>query len=789
MIADALLLPSSPSTPWWIATTLGVTLLLYWAYRTAPTRGVGLACVLLKALALAALAFCLLDPLWSGTRAKPGANRVVLVADNSQGLRIRDIAQTRTRGETLRELLTGPGPSWQTRLAETFELRRHQFDRRLQEVRDFGELDFSGPATALGSALGSLRERYKDQPVAAILLLTDGNATDLPNGLPDLTGLPPVYPVVLGEATSPPDVALRRVSVNPSAFEDAPVRIQAEVAAPGMGSRDLRVRLTDESGASVATTSLPPRSSGEPQPASLQVRPSKAGVSFYRLEAVPDGEPAPAEATLANNQRILAADRGREAYRILYVAGRPNWEFKFLNRAVQEDPQMQLVGLIRVAKREPKFEFLGRAGESSNPLFRGFGDQAREEVERYDQPVLVRLNTRDELELRSGFPRTAEALYGYDAVILDDLEAAFFDAEQALLLQKFVSERGGGFLMLGGAESFQQGGYARTPIGDMLPVYLDRSPEARTGTAVAFDLSREGWLQAWARLRETEDAERDRIRQMPPFAVFNPVREVKPGASVLATVGSTNGTTDARSAQPALVAQRFGRGRTAGLMIGDLWRWGMKGAEERQDLDKAWRQLVRWLVSDVPHRVDLTVEPATDRGPGAVDLLVRVRDARFQPVDTAQVQIEIEPVLGEPSQGATTNVLRLAAEPASGEPGLYRLGFLPRWSGGFRATAVATNAAGAREGSAQAGWSTDLAAEEFQSLTPNRDLLERLAKATGGEVVEFGRLDRWVEQLPEKAAPVMEPHTRPAWHTPWWFALALGCLLAEWGLRRSHGMP
>jgi hypothetical protein len=102
---------------------------------------------------------------------------------------------------------------------------------------------------------------------------------------------------------------------------------------------------------------------------------------------------------------------------------------------------------------------------------------------------------------------------------------------------------------------------------------------------------------------------------------------------------------------------------------------------------------------------------------------------------------------------------------------------------------VATNAAGAREGSAQAGWSTDLAAEEFQSLTPNRDLLERLAKATGGEVVEVGRLDRWVEQLPETAAPVMEPHTRPAWHTPWWFALALGCLLAEWGLRRSHGMP
>lgn len=788
MIADALLLSRSPSTAAWILTLAIGVVLLVWAYRRAPSRGIAAACIALKGIALAALAFCLLEPLWSGQRAKPGANLVAIVADNSQGLRIRDVAATRSRGEQLQDLLAATGGTWQARLADTFELRRHQFDRRLQEVRDFSGLDLAGPASGLGSALRSLRERYKDRPIAGILLLTDGNATDLPNGLPDLAGLPPVYPVVLGNST-PPDVALRQVSISQSAFEDAPVRIQADVVAPGMGSREIAVRLTDEAGAVVETPSITPRDSGEAQTVPLKARPTRAGVSFYRLEATPTGDGGVQEATRANNHRILAVDRGRDSYRILYVAGRPNWEFKFLNRAVQEDPQMQLVGLIRVAKREPKFEFLGRAGESSNPLFRGFGEQSREEVERYDQPVLVRLNTRDELELRAGFPRTAEGLYGYDAVILDDVEAGFFDAEQSLLLQKFVSERGGGFLMLGGAESFQQGGYARTPIGDLLPVYLDRSPEPRTGTAVQFDLSREGWIQAWSRLRDTEGAERDRIGRMPPFSVINPVRDVKPGASVLATITSTNLSSGTPSPQPALVAQRFGRGRAAALMIGDLWRWGMKGAEERQDLDRTWRQLVRWLVSDVPHRVDLTVEPAADRGPGAVDLLVRVRDAQFQPVDTAQVQIEIEPVLGDTTQGATTNVLRLAAESAGNEPGLYRLGFVPRWSGGFRATAFATNAAGAREGVAQAGWSTDLAAEEFQSVTPNRDLLGRLAQATGGEILEPRQLDDWARRLPDHSAPVMEPYTRPAWHTPWGFALALACLLGEWGLRRSHGLP
>jgi uncharacterized membrane protein len=43
------------------------------------------------------------------------------------------------------------------------------------------------------------------------------------------------------------------------------------------------------------------------------------------------------------------------------------------------------------------------------------------------------------------------------------------------LLQKFVSERGGGFLMLGGQESFHHGKYDRTPIGDMLPSILIES--------------------------------------------------------------------------------------------------------------------------------------------------------------------------------------------------------------------------------------------------------------------------------------------------------------------------
>ena len=69
-------------------------------------------------------------------------------------------------------------------------------------------------------------------------------------------------------------------------------------------------------------------------------------------------------------------------------------------------------------------------------------------------------------------------------MVIDDLESEFFAPEQAQLLQKFVGERGGGLLMLGGMESFQEGNFARTPVGDLLPVYLDRATEADAGGAV-----------------------------------------------------------------------------------------------------------------------------------------------------------------------------------------------------------------------------------------------------------------------------------------------------------------
>ena len=171
-----------------LAGVLAVTLaVLVWSYRAMPAGRWRWVCLTLKLLGLAALAFCLLEPLWTGQRARPGANLFAVVADNSQGMLIHDAGETRSRADGLRELLDPGRAKWPGQLEGEFEVRRYLFDARLQNTRDFAGLSFDGRASAIGSALRSLAERYQGRPLAGVLLFTDGNATDIHGALPDLT--------------------------------------------------------------------------------------------------------------------------------------------------------------------------------------------------------------------------------------------------------------------------------------------------------------------------------------------------------------------------------------------------------------------------------------------------------------------------------------------------------------------------------------------------------------------------------------------------------------------------
>jgi hypothetical protein len=170
-----------------------------------------------------------------------------------------------------------------------------------------------------------------------------------------------------------------------------------------------------------------------------------------------------------------------------------------------------------------------------------------------------------------------------------------------------------------------------------------------------------------------------------------------------------------------------------------------------------------------------------------VNIQVRARDPKFEPLDNAVVKVEIQPVMSEAADAAT-NVLHLQAEPSVKEAGLYQLSYVPRFTGGYKATAYVTNSAAAGGGHAEEGWSTDLAADEFRYLNPNVSFLQGLAKRTGGEVVQAENLEEFARKLPQHHAPYMDSWSSPLWHTPAMLAFALACLLGEWGIRRWRGL-
>jgi hypothetical protein len=194
-------------------------------------------------------------------------------------------------------------------------------------------------------------------------------------------------------------------------------------------------------------------------------------------------------------------------------------------------------------------------------------------------------------------------------------------------------------------------------------------------------------------------------------------------------------------------------------------------------MEKAWRQVVRWLIADVPERVALELEPSGD---GAVRARVKVGDESYEPMADARVTISVQSGDAEP--------VELAATPSDTEAGVFEVTFVPEVTGPTVVKATAVDASDKVVGESEDGWAPNGAADEFKRLEPNRALLESIAATTGGEVLEASALEDFAERLPTMEAPETRTWSRSLWHTPPVFLMVLGCFAGEWILRRRSGM-
>jgi hypothetical protein len=795
-------IPSGSPTPlaeliigapaWTIPTIMIGTLLTFlvlWNYSKSPVRGTPAVWmgVALKLLAIALLAACLLQPMRRATRPRPRANLLPILVDTSGSMDLTVGRSETSWRDRIESTFATDSPVYGT-LAQAFETRFYGFDKRLSSASEVSGLKRGASGSLLIENLSELAERLSGRPVAGVLLMSDGNVPRLAERLDSLPDFPfPIYPVVPSQVSGGNDLRITSTSVRQTNFEISPVTISFQFDVTGAMAGDAVAVLTDLADDRViAEKTVSIEDAKTNRTVSFQFRPTDVGLRFYRVdlfrpadrEAMSNGEnlieATSSETTLVNNTRFVAVDRRSGPYRVLYVSGRPNWEFKFLRRSVVEDAEVELTGLIRMANKEPKFSFRDRGVSGTNPLFQGLGEDTEETAEQYDEPVMIRIGVKQAEELAAGFPKLEEDLFKFDALILDDLEPEFFTPDQLAMIRRFVSSRGGGLMLLGGQEMFAGRDFGQSPLGELAPIYVRRGEQPPAGK-YSLGLTREGLLQPWLRLRENASLETKRLRSMPGFTSINGFGGLKPGAYQLATAKS-----DAGETLPAIAVQRFGKGKVGAIAIADLWRWFMRpDAANPDDPAQAWRQITRWLVSDVPARATLSLAPSSS-DEDQMSVRVDVVDDHFEPLSNAEVRMFI----GQPNE----QPLELKGQPIGEAPGAFQVSYYGETPGAYRVTTEVRSADGELIGLPETGWTRQIAGREFDRIGFNRELLESIADKSGGGLVNEDRLDSFQDRLDSGKVPVTETWVYPLWHRGWVIALALGCLCAEWGLRRWRGL-
>jgi hypothetical protein len=337
--------------------------------------------------------------------------------------------------------------------------------------------------------------------------------------------------------------------------------------------------------------------------------------------------------------------------------------------------------------------------------------------------------------------------------------------------------------MLGGRHSFSEGGYARTPVADALPVVLEERRDAGEGgpgrffASVEVELTPFGRTHGMTQLGATEAESAERWAALPPLSIVNPVSRAKPGAATLLT-GSVDGEA---GPQVVLAYQRYGSGKALAFTVQDSWQWQMSAEVPLDDLthEGLWQQMLRWLVSEVPGPVRVT--PSEDRvSPGrAVELRVEVRDEAFVRLNDA----EVVAVVTDPAGQERESPVEWSVE-RDGEYGARFSTAAP----GFYEVRVEASRHGEPLGSTTTWVEAAPLATEYFGAERRSSLLERVVEETGGRLYT----EETVADLPEDLSYTESGSTvkerKDLWNMPALFLLALALACSEWGYRKWRGL-
>ena len=697
----------------------------------------------LRTSALGVIVLCLLQPTLVLRSVVPQRNFVGILVDDSHSMTLTD-EDGRPRSAFIADQLTAEGELMKA-LTERFAVRTFAFSSTARRVDDPTALGFEGTRTDLANALDRVREDLSSVPLSGIIVVSDGadnGGRVMAESLVPLQAASiPVFTVGLGEEALSPDVQLDRVQAPRSVLLGSAVVVDVVVSHRGFAGQPVALEVEDD-GRILTRQDVPLGRNGEPVVARVRLIADRVGPRrlIFRIPV------AEGERVTGNNQRELLMDVQDTRQKILYFEGEPRFEVKFMRRAIEDDENIQLVVLQRTAP--DKF---------------------------------LRLDVDGATELQEGFPKTREELFRYQGLILGSVEAGFFTHDQLLMIHDFVSQRGGGLLVLGGRHALAEGGYIGTPVADAIPVVLGETMSDPTRPLeVKVSPTPAGALHPATQIAGSGEASADLWETLPPLTTVNPIQEVKPGATAL-LVGRPTGGTVPTPDQVVLAWQRFGRGRSFALPIQDSWLWQMHADVplDDQSHERFWQQLLRGLVDGVSDPVVVTLDQDQVELGEPVRVTARVRDSTYIELNDAAGSILVTAPDGTERE--------LPLEWSVEDDGMYAASFVPDQEGNWHLGVEASRGGsviGTDDGWLRVGPGDD----EYFDAARRTALLERIAEQTGGRSYTEATVDELPEDLQYAGTGVTTVEERDLWDMPVLFLILIGLIGSEWALRRRRGL-
>jgi uncharacterized membrane protein len=729
--------------PWWAFTLVvlaaaALAWVTYWRVRVTTRRQVVLSAV--RFLTLLLIVVFLMRPVARSSQNDPSAAVVAVLVDVSRSMAIEDADGLR-RIDRARQLLAS---QIMPALAGRFRVELLAFGAGVTSATA-ETLTASSPRSDLSSALQEAAERFRGQTVAGMVLLSDGGDTSAIDRRGGDVGVP-VFPIGVGTLTVGRDREVLSVTAAEAVLDDSRVDLAVSAVSHGHGVAPIELRLL-ENGRPIEVRRAIPAGDGTPVREVFHVAANRDAPTVYTVEI-----PAAAgELVPENNSHGVLVQPPSRPRRILLVQGAPGFEHSFLQRAWSGDRGLQVDSVVRKGKNE-------QGGDTF-----------------YIQAAAAR-----SASLASGYPAKREDLFGYDTLVLANMEAATLGADQLEATRDFVGKRGGGLLVLG-AQSFVRNGLIDTPLEEALPLDLsDRGRgvlQASAGSsrgANRVELTAAGEIHPIMQLTGDLDETRKRWEAVPALASVSPLGGPRPGANVLALTSGPGG------ASRALVAvQRYGNGRSMVFTGEASWRWRMLLPATDRSYETFWRQAARWLALPATDPVSLTA-PASASPGELVTWRISARGPGFDALPGATVDLRVT------SPGGRVETLPAAADSSGGEgmfvatqridgPGIYRaVGDVHAGDRTTTTAAVSLLAGGADS--------------EMTDPRLNVRVLERIANASDGRMVQAGEMTALAEQLRAAVPAAVVAARRDLWHNGWSFAVIVALLALEWMLRRRWGL-